>query len=293
MTESDGLIAPAPGVISVTGADADTFLRAQLTNDVMRLGPDRHFLAAWCDAKGRAILVARIVRITHGYLLILPRLLLESTVKRLRMYVLRSKVVIEEVTASYRLDGLIADHLPPANRTDDARGRLYLGLPTGSDAPARALVLSPPVAQAPADAVDVESARWQMSEIDAGIPTLFPPTQGQFVPQMLNLHWLQAIDFDKGCYPGQEVIARLHYRGRLTRSLFRLAWTGKHAPAPGEDVTDTSDRKQGTIIRAAASMQDPSAGRLLAVLRHDSLSATLRAGGVSLDILDLPYPTPR
>src|SRR5699024_8855736 len=124
--------------------------------------------------------------------------------------------------------------------------------------------------------------------IDAGLPQITAATQSEFVPQMLNLHWLMAIDFDKGCYPGQEVIARLHYRGRLTRRTFRIGWQG-HCPAPGEPVYDERDDNVGQILQAAGDTE----GRALAVLRVDTAaSGALRTENAhAITLLDLPYPT--
>jgi folate-binding protein YgfZ len=210
---------------------------------------------------------------------------------RLRLYVLRSQVELTDVTPAYRIDGVIAGDLPPVNRAEASAGRTVLGLPDDGETPGRALVLSARDRNAPAGALPVAGTHWQLSAIDAGIPMLYPPTQGLFVPQMLNLHWLMAVDFDKGCYPGQEVIARLHYRGTLTRRLFRTAWTGSAEPAPGEAVTDGAGTRAGTVVRAAAANDGHDQGRLLAVLKLDAVDA-LFTDAAALELLDLPYPTP-
>ena len=280
------------GVIEVSGDDAGTFLRAQLTNDVLRLGSDRHFLAAWCDAKGRAILLAQVLeQADDGYLLILPSTLIDAVLQRLRMYVLRARVTLTDVSDRYRLAGLLGPDLPSANRLtalDDAR---LLGLPPTADGAARALWIGTADAHPPENSLNTEAPEWALACIDAGVPELVGATRGLFVPQMLNLHWLLAIDFDKGCYPGQEVIARLHYRGRLTRRLHRLAWRGDE-PAPGDEIIDDADRVQGTVVSAAPTAGDGGHGRLLAVLRIDGAGSALRAGSTALELLDLPYATP-
>lgn len=277
------------GAIRVTGSDAGEFLRAQLSNDVSRLGPDRHFLAAWCDAKGRTQLVLRVVAMPDAYLLLVPQQLMEAALKRLRMFVLRLKVELTDASAQYGIVGLhdIAD-APAANRTVIQDDQIWLGLPGSAEHPARTLVLHPAAAPSPDQALAFDSPEWQLSEIDAGVPQITAATQGEFVPQMLNLHWLMAVDFDKGCYPGQEVIARLHYRGRLTRRVFRLGWSGA-CPAPGDVVRDDADEAAGQILQAVGE----HSGRALAVLR---IEAAARGGlytdrASSLETLDLPYPT--
>ncbi|MGB7754463.1 MAG: hypothetical protein WBL23_00140 [Salinisphaera sp.] len=277
------------GVIRVTGSDAGEFLRAQLSNDVSRLGPDRHFLAAWCDAKGRTQLVLRVVAMPDAYLLLVPQMLIEAALKRLRMFVLRSKVELTDASAEYGIVGLhdIAD-APAVNRTVVRDDRIWLGLPGSAAHPARTLVLHPVTAPPPDRALAFDSPEWQLSEIDAGVPQITAATQGEFVPQMLNLHWLMAIDFDKGCYPGQEVIARLHYRGRLTRRVFRLDWSGT-CPAPGDVLRDDADQAAGQILQAAGTRS----GRALAVLRIEAAArGSLHTEGRGhLETLDLPYPT--
>ncbi|MGN8157125.1 CAF17-like 4Fe-4S cluster assembly/insertion protein YgfZ [Salinisphaera sp. SWV1] len=278
------------GVIRVTGPDAGEFLRAQLSNDVSRLGPDRHFLAAWCDAKGRTQLVLRVVATPEAYLLLLPQSLIASALKRLRMFVLRSKVELADVGARYGIVGLHdADAAPQVNETAIHDGQIWLGLPGSAEHPGRTLVLHAADTSAPDQALAADSSAWLLSDIDAGVPQVTAATQGEFVPQMLNLHWLMAVDFDKGCYPGQEVIARLHYRGRLTRRVFRLAWTGT-CPMPGEPVHDETGDLAGQILQAAGD----DAGRALAVLKIEAAARNgLRAEHAgALTPLALPYPTP-
>ncbi|MES1930046.1 aminomethyl transferase [Salinisphaera dokdonensis CL-ES53] len=292
MTDAEPLRAAPLGAIAVTGTDAADFLRAQLTNDVMRLGPNRHFLAAWCDAKGRTQMVARVCEYEGAYLLIVPRELIPALIKRLRMFVLRAKVDVADMSDSLRIEGVTGGDLPVANRCEKQGIHTLLGLPAGSKDTPRALVLAPADSDdSLAGAVSADSDEWERSEIDSGLPSIFGATQGLFVPQMLNLHWLMAIDFDKGCYPGQEVIARLHYRGTLSRRMFRLEWQGR-PPAPGDDVLDEAGERQGTVVRCAPSASDNSSGTALAVLKVRAADNALATPDTRLSLLDLPYPTP-
>ncbi|WP_348766105.1 hypothetical protein [uncultured Salinisphaera sp.] len=290
MTDSTAAAPSALGVIAVTGPDAADFLRAQLTNDVMRLGQDRHFLAAWCDAKGRAQMVARVCERDEGYWLVVPESLIGGLIKRLQMYVLRAAVKLHDGRDTLRIVGRRGGDLPAASRVRTAGDAVLLGLSAGAGDEPRALEISPNehgVAQHP---IATDAPDWLAEEIDAGIPALAPATQGLFVPQMLNLHWLQAIDFDKGCYPGQEVIARLHYRGKLTRRMYRLFWQGE-MPAPGSDVLDDQGERAGTVLYAAPSAE-PSRGTLLAVLKTSAAQQPLATANATLEPGELPYPTP-
>jgi len=278
------------GAIEVTGADAGDFLRAQLTNDVLRLGPDRHFIAAWCDPKGRTLAVMRVVERGERYILILPRTLIPGIIDRLRMYVLRARVNLADISSTCQFAGVTSGLLPTVNRTEVSGDLLLLGLPADCDDRSRALVMAPGGTELPPGALPIDSDTWQLSDVDAGVPAIYPETQNLFVPQMLNLHWLMAIDFDKGCFPGQEVVARLHYRGRLTRRLYRLDWSGAR-PEVGAEITDDSGKRQGTVIRVSATAED--AGRLLAVVNVNAAAqASLAMPGTALSMLNLPYATP-
>lgn len=290
MTDSTASAPSALGVIAVTGADAADFLRAQLTNDVMRLGHDRHFLAAWCDAKGRAQMIARVCERDDGYWLVVPASLMDGLLKRLQMYVLRAAVKLQDCRDTLRVTARRGRGLPEPAEVRAEADTVLLGLPVASNGEPRALNIAGIDEPVDPDCLETSDPSWVAEEIDAGVPALCPATQGQFVPQMLNLHWLEAIDFDKGCYPGQEVIARLHYRGRLTRRMYRLFWHGD-MPAPGSDVLDAAGERVGTVLYSAP-YADEGRGVLLAVLKTSAAQASLATAQATLEAGQLPYPTP-
>lgn len=287
----DAIADSAPlGIIAASGPDAGDFLRGQLTNDVARLGSDRHFLAGWCDAKGRVLMLARVAYIGERYLLIVPRALIPSLMQRLRMYILRAKVDVADVSDELQLAGLLGGELPAVNQTQSDDDRHILGLEPSSDGRARALLLASSASKLPGEAAMLGSDNWQLAEIDAGVPQIVSATQNEFVPQMLNLHWLLAVDFGKGCYPGQEVVARLHYRGRLTRRVYRLQWQG-HCPETGAVINNGDDVSVGLVLQSAPS--DGDCGRLLAVVKTKAAALDeLYCGTTRLSPLELPYPTP-
>jgi len=248
------------GLIDARGPDAAAFLQGQLSNDVRVVAPERAQLSSYNSPKGRLLAVLHVMREGDAFLLELHRGVLEAVLKRLRMYVLRSKVTLAEATgqALYGLAG------PRA--ADVLSG---LGLP----APGA------PLACARADGIDVMrrlgavprytlrapaaggaglwarlSARaaagawedWRRLDIEAGVPTVYPQTQDRFVAQMCNLDALGGISFDKGCYTGQEIIARVHYRGAVKRHMEVRRLPGA-PPAPGARL------EAGEIVDAVAA----------------------------------------
>src|SRR5699024_7565512 len=216
--------------------------------------------------------------------------LAQTIQQRLRMYILRAQVEVRDATAHWHLSALPGTADAAETKQVDgivsssADGDYRLQIDTGGGPGEVLLSAGTP----DANALPLDSAAWQLAEIDAGLPEIAAATAGMFVPQMLDLHWLGGIDFHKGCYPGQEVIARLHFRGRLTRRLFRMAWQGQQ-PAPGDDITDAAGKRQGSVLRAGAAATGH--GRLLAVLRIDSADTALHCDAAELSLLDLPYAT--
>lgn len=276
------------GVIAAGGADAADFLQAQLSNDVLDLAPGRGRLAAWCDAKGRVQALPWVLRRDDDFLLLLPRTLVAPVLQRLRLFVLRAHVELRDAGDELAVHGVIgglAGEAPVRDLTPGAvlcdGERQYLALP-GPDP--RCLVIAP--RQAAPQATDATA--WRHADILAGLPQIHPETQGRFVPQMLNLHWLGGIDFHKGCYPGQEIVARLQYRGKLTRRLFRAVLDAAATPPPGAAVTDAEGAVRGEVVEAAPG---PDGQDLLAVLRIDATGGPLRIGGAELTLAPLPYPT--
>jgi len=255
------------GLIEAGGTDAAAFLQGQLSNDVRQVTADRAQLTSHNSPKGRMLAVLHLLRRDEVFLLELHRSLIESTLKRLRMYVLRSKVTLSEVTdrVTFGLAG---------SRAADVLGRWGLpapGTPLASawaedtcvtrrlGASPRYTVLAPGARgaelwrQLSAHATAAGTDDWKRLDLEAGVPTIYPETQDRFVAQMCNLDTLGGISFDKGCYTGQEVIARVHYRGAVKRhmTLRRLEGT---APAPGTKLD------AGEVVDAVAHPDGGSVG---------------------------------
>jgi len=247
--------------IHVHGEDAATFLQAQLSSDVTAVDAGRGQLSAWHDPKGRALAVLTVMPAPDGYFLAMPREVAEAVMRRLAMFVLRSRVRIE---AGPPVAGQLGGPAPfsggPASTdwaADSSDGGVAVRLP-GRE---RWLVAGPAAASAPAD--DETRRAWELEAVRAGLPEVYPATSGAFVAQMLNLDALGGVSFTKGCFPGQEIIARAHYLGRVKRAMRRFRAEGA-PPAPGEAFEAEA---RGTVVRAAPA---GDGCEILAVVPADS-----------------------
>ena len=228
------------GLLSVTGADARAFLHAQLTNDISKLEADRSALAGWCTAKGRLLATMLVIPSPDGFLLQLARDLAPAVAKRLSMFVLRSKVKIADESDAWGQYGVWKGL--PAVSWD----RASVSVPVGE---LRHLKIGKGLALNCSRAEE----DWTLEEIRAGRPWISAATQDQFVPQMVNLETIGGVDFQKGCYPGQEIVARAQYRGEVKRRMVRV-----QAP-PGIELRPGQEFNGGVVVDAAA-------GEALAVL---------------------------
>ena len=229
------------GTLRVRGPDVVPFMQGQLSNDVARLTLEHSLLAGYHNPQGRVIGLLRLLQLEHHELLaILPRELGPAVASRLSKFILRAKVTVTDESASWRVSGLVA--LPPkapagSTLPQALNAQARVGNSTVvrvADDPARWLLISPAdQASAVTACTPAERESWRRLQIAAGHPEVYGATTEQFVAQMLNLDVLGAIAFDKGCYTGQEVIARAHYRGRVKRRLQRFASRGPLRLKPG------------------------------------------------------------
>ena len=223
------------GTILVEGVDRRAFLQGQLSADLDRLTPEQAVPASCNSAQGRVQAVVWLVERADALVMILPSSMIEPTLARLRKYVLRSKVELGsgagKLDAYATFDGA-AGNLPPALRAHAQVGTTsYIRWPPDGQ---RVLILSPQTLSSVHDP-NAESA-WQLDDIRAGLPQVYPQTHETFVAQMLNLDLLGGIDYEKGCYTGQEIIARTHFRGTIKRRMLRFA-SSTSPPPPGARVT--------------------------------------------------------
>jgi len=287
------------GVIRAQGADAAKFLQGQLTQDFVLLGPSEARLAAFCSPKGR--MLASFVgskRAPDDILLVCSRDLLAPTLKRLSMFVMRAQAKLSDACEAFAVWGLAGETVPalgdlPWSQLNTADGRCWTRL-YPAEGVARALCVAPlcegGLAEAPAGPA-LDAALWSWLEVMSGVATITQPVVEAFVPQMLNYESVGGVNFKKGCYPGQEVVARSQFRGTLKRRAYRVA--SEAALAVGQEVFHDSDADQpcGTVVAAAAN---PGGGWNAVVSMQtkaaDSGQLSVGAvGGQTLTLLPLPY----
>ena len=236
------------GVIRAAGADAAAFLHGQLTQDVLNMQPGQSHLAAWCNPKGRMLASCWVYRrAPDELLLILSADLLAPTLKRLSMFVLRAQVKLTEASAQFAIYGLLGD---TARASLTQTTAAVIPLPP-ADGATRALLLTPPDVPVP-NAPTLLPQIWHWAAVRSGVAMITAPVTQAFVPQMLNYESVGGVNFKKGCYPGQEVVARSQFRGAIKRRSW-VARVDVGAAQAGQDIFHDSDPAQpaGLIAQAA------------------------------------------
>nr|WP_314478493.1 folate-binding protein YgfZ [uncultured Pseudomonas sp.] len=294
------------GILAVRGSDAGKFLQGQLTCNINYLSPEYASFGARCMVKGRMQSSFRILPEGNGYLLAMASELLEPQLADLKKYAVFSKATLTDESAAWvrfglhdgqaalsalgltvapeagsttRLEGLIAvtvgtgrtELWVPAEQVDEVRKTLAATLPEG------------------------ELNQWLLGQVRAGIGQVLGPTRELFIPQMLNLQAVDGVSFKKGCYTGQEIVARMQYLGKLKRRMYRLALDRQALPAPGEQIfSPVHGSSVGDVVMAAST---GTGCELLAVIAADAVEdGNLHLGhleGPALQVLPLPYELDR
>nr|WP_314616255.1 folate-binding protein YgfZ [uncultured Pseudomonas sp.] len=294
------------GILAVRGSDAGKFLQGQLTCNINYLSLEHAGLGARCMVKGRMQSSFRILPEGNGYLLAMASDLLEAQLADLKKYAVFSKATLSDESAAWVRFGL--------QQGDAALQALGLSVPASAGATVRHDGLIAITASAgrvelwvPADnAARVRETLaatlpegslndWLLGQIRAGIGQVMGPTRELFIPQMINLQAVDGVSFKKGCYTGQEIVARMQYLGKLKRRQYRLALAEQQAPAPGAEIfSPTHGSSVGEVVLAASTGQGCE---LLAVLSADAVEDdNLHLGslqGPRLALLSLPYELDR
>jgi tRNA-modifying protein YgfZ len=309
------------GLISVCGPDKNDFLQGQLTCDVRRLAVDHSLIGAYCNYKGRVLACFRLFQCKENYYMELPRPLVQPTLNRLRKYILRAKVKLEDASDIFARIGVISRtqniHLilgkgitsgianMPGNGVRHTDNLTLIRLPGSIPRfelhyPSKELhhILG---SLEEANITLVSAELWRLLDILAGMPIVYPQTTEAFLPQMLNLHLLDGISFHKGCYVGQETIARTQYLGKIKQRMLLAQVDSSTPPYPGDLLFSSykaafinSESVVQSVGRLVDVTRHPDGGYAVlgVVLKHAAENAILqlgRPGGSILHLAPLPY----
>ena len=299
------------GLLKVSGADAESFLQNQLTNDIRKVTETNHQESAWCSPKGRIIANFHIFKRNDDFYLALSRDLIEHVIKKLRMYVMMSKVEIEDVS-----DSVI--HFTFAANQADRLMQDMLGIEIASDGETiqhntmtllRSTILSNETDSLSrfdifADDLDSAMTLWSQCKQHAtpvsgvGIrylniisakPEITAVSSEAWIPQMVNYIHINGVDFKKGCYPGQEVVARLNYLGKTKRRMYRLEIESDQLPEVGAVIKSDKDAEAGKILSAVVNSQSKVDALAVLKIAAATIPLTLAANDATITLLDLPY----
>ena len=264
--------------IKISGPDRIEFLQGQLTQDLAELTPDRPMPAGWNNPKGRLLAIVWLLDWQDAVWMLLPAELLNSVVRRLGMFILRAAVTLEAAATPVSLRTSISHENTNLN---SCFNESFYCLETADGA---TLLVGDGAADAPAE---LSGDDWRLAHIRSGRPWIWQTTAEEFVPQMVNLDLLGGISFTKGCYVGQEIVARTHNLGRIKRRMYRFSAPENTAIGAGDTVY-AGGKPAGVVVDAVGS-------ELLAVVRIESLQQGLaldEAGEQMLQIQPLPYAVP-
>ncbi len=251
------------GMIQVEGADAGEFLQNQFTNDIKALAEVDSQLSAWCNPKGRMLAFFRVLRDGDRFFLLLPLQLLERIQKRLQMFVMRSDVILADVTDAWGVVGVVGKNaeqilsktfseLPKEDDRATKSEETFMINLRSPENQARFLLVAPieTIQQhwkmLEPETTPVGTAAWHLLKIRSGMPSVKIPTYEMFIPQTVNLEEVGGLSFTKGCYPGQEVVARMQYLGKQKRKMFSVLIDGSKTPEVGGELfSPDSQSKQG------------------------------------------------
>jgi len=300
------------GLIAVHGDDAETFMQGQFINDVRGVDDTHSQLSGLCNPKGRLLASFRIFRHGDSYYLCLPGEMIEDVINRLRMYVLRSKVTLEEASDTFVHLGISGSEAEqelrnftgglPTDINEAAQQNNQVVIQVPGIHPSYEIFTTVENARHLWDKLNVQSApigsdAWRLLDIQAGIPVITPETREAFVPQMVNLQLIAGLSFQKGCYTGQEIVARMQYLGKLKRRMYLASADTETPPQPGGEVF-AGDNETQSVGKLVSVAPHPDGGfSLLVVLQIANAEGDtgLHLGSVegpAITLEQLPYPFP-
>ena len=297
------------GLIAAHGEEAETFLQGQFCNDVRKVDEHSSQISGYCSPKGRLLSIFRMFKIKDTYYLLIPHELIEETLKRLRMFILISKVTLEDADnamtrigfsgpdADKRLKEILGKAPEQDNTVIHTDNVTVMRIP----GPCSRFIILGDVesikniwSKLDVHAAPVGFQPWGQLDIQAGIPQVYSQTVDAFVPQMVNMQVIEGVSFKKGCYTGQEVVARMQYLGKLKRRMYKANVKTDEPVMPGDNLFaagDTSGQGTGKIVSAHPS--DSGGYDVLAVIQIASAEKSKihlkDKNGSVLELTELPY----
>jgi len=276
------------GLIKVHGEDAESFLQNQLTNDIRNVTGDTFQVSAWCSPKGRIIVSFGIFKYDDAYYLSLSQDLIEKVVKKLRMYIMMSKVTVEDVTQSMSHYGISGDSIESGLDGLLSNSSAVMKVRAAGDIPRYEMYGDKGELSSLVGQLEVAPEYyWDYLNIVAGQPSISLESSEAWIPQMVNLVAVEGVDFKKGCYPGQEVVARLNYLGKTKRRMYRIQADSDQLPEIGESISSEDDADAGKILNAVINPEGKV--EALAVMKIAEASKALSLKTSDVSILELPY----
>jgi len=289
-------------IVKINGTDAQTFLQGQFSNDINTLENNQSQWNSYNSPKGRLYATFRICKHAQDYYLLIPQDVVEPFVKRLRMFVMRSDVTLNNISSTWQSLGFAGNELPIP--TPSTEGEIlqendinWIKIP-GTVPRVICFGEIPNIEKIKQQLVGkltkTQSNHWRRLDIHAGIANIFADTQEAFVAQMVNLQLIDGVSFTKGCYPGQEVVARMHYLGKLKKRMYRITINSTERPKLGENLYDSSSENQQSIGQIV-DVQKNEHNKLdaLAVIQVAKVdSKTLHVAGLDkseITVESLPY----
>jgi len=294
------------GLIHFSGADAQTFLHNQLTCDVAALASGQNTYGSYCNPKGRVLATFLLWHVGEDFFMQLPSSLREPIQKQLVKYIVRAKVKADDVSGEWTILGVagaeasklvqrvVGDAPQGFHEVSQSKDAMLIRLPGERYEIVAVKDKVPAIKSALAQSAETKSPEyWDWLDIRAGVPVVLPATREAFVPQMVNLDLIGGMSLTKGCYPGQEIVARMHYRGTLKQRMYLANVGGTDLPQPGDKLysPDFGEQACGTIVNSARSPEGGS--EVLAVIQIASAEKGdvhwKSPNGPTLRLLPLPY----
>lgn len=282
------------GILSLNGTDAARFLQGQVTCDVEQLSPEHSLLGARCNPKGRALTSFRLVHVSDDHLLmVMDSSLIQSSIDDLSKFAAFFKVQLSDASEEFQCIGLTGQHSTLDTSTLAAKNIITCQISDGRQ------LLVMPEDQAETfwlslaeQSTPVGTEFWLLQDIKAGIANIQLETSAMFIPQMLNFQAIDGISFKKGCYTGQEVVARMKYLGKVKRRMYRIAVTGNKLPAPGVSCQlPNKEQSIGNVVTATNANE--ALQEILVVLTDEAAQSEALIIGTEchkkVDLLSLPY----